>query len=68
MKVEESTKRIRTAELLTKDQVELLWLHKKYNHVILIANLQILAIVGRFLKKLAKYIEPAYTTCCYRLA
>ena len=67
-KVQEEAKLIGTAETLSKDQGELLCLHERFNHVISIVDLQILAAAGHFPKRLSICTCPACASCYYSLA
>lgn len=64
-KVQEEARMIGTSETLSKDQTELLRIHERYNHVISIPDIQILAAAGHFPSRLAKCTRPACATCCY---
>ena len=64
-KVQEEAYQIGTAETLWKDQSKLLRIHKRYNHVILIADIQLLAAASHFPTRLAKCTCLTYATCCY---
>ena len=50
LKLQEDAKQVCTKETLDKNQLELLQLHERFNHVISIADLQLLAAAGHFLK------------------
>ena len=54
-----------TKETLDKNQLELLQLHERFNHVISIADLQLLAAAGHFPKRLSTCTSPVCTTCCH---
>ena len=65
LKLQEDAKQTCTKETLDKNQLELLQLHERFNHVISIADLQLLAAAGHFPKQLSTCTRPACVTCCY---
>ena len=57
-----------TSETLNKDQQELLRIHERHNHVILILDIQALAAASHFPKTLSKCARPDCATCYYGAA
>ena len=43
-------------------------IHKRYDHVISMPEIQVLAAFGHFPKRLSKCARPDFATCCYGLA
>ena len=56
---------MRTSSTLSNDQAELLRIHERYNHVLSIADIQLLAASGKFPSRLSKCTRPVCATCCY---
>ena len=52
-------------DTLLKDQIELLKIHERYNHVISITGIELLAAVGYFPKRLLNCTRLAYAIYCY---
>ena len=57
-----------TKDALSKDQLEPLRTHEKFNHVVPIADIQLLDAAGHFPKRLSKCTRPACATCCCEAA
>ena len=64
-KIQQEVRHICTKDTLTKDQIELLQIHERFNHVISIADIQLLAAAGHFPKRLSTCTRPACATCYY---
>ena len=65
VQVQKEARRIGTTSTLAKDQLELLRIHERYNHVMSVADIQRLAASGVFPKRLSKCTRPACATHCY---
>ena len=63
--IQKEAKYICRKDTLNQDQLELLQLYEQFNHVISIADIQLLVAAGHFLKYLSKCVRPAYATCYY---
>ena len=66
--LQKDIKNIGTADDLTKDQIELLKMHERHDHVISTPDIKLLAAAGCFPKRLARCTHPACATCCYGYA
>ena len=66
--IQKKAKLLGTKDTLSKDQIKLLHIHERNNHIISIADIQILVAVGYFSRHLSKCTRPACTTYCYRAA
>ena len=65
LKVQEEARRIGTTSIISKDQLELLKIHDRHNHVMSVVDMQLLATTGIFPKRIYKYTRPTCATCCY---
>ena len=68
LKAQEEAHRIGTTSTLSKDQLELIKIHERCNHVMSVADIQLLAATGVFPKRLSKHTRLACATCYYGAA
>ena len=65
LKVQEEAHQIGTASTLNKDQLELLKINERHNHVVSVAEMQLLTANVIFPKSLSKCTRPACAAYCY---
>ena len=66
--IQQKARYICAKDTLNKDQIELLQIHEQSNHIISIADIQLLTAASHFLKRLSKCTRPVCATCYYRKA
>ena len=65
LKVQDEVRRIGIASTLTIDQQDFLRIHERHNNDMSVADTQLLAATGVFLKRLSKCARLACAACSY---